>query len=55
MSEKHHPQRQLCAIMFTDIVGFTKTMEDNESSAMEFLNDQREIVKPIIDLHDGQF
>ena len=36
--------RQLAAIVFTDIVDFTKAMEQDEGVAMELLRRQREAV-----------
>ena len=35
--------RQLAAIMFTDIVGYTKLMQDSESSAIKIRNRHREV------------
>ena len=39
-------KRKLAAIVFTDIVGFTKLSAENEPVALELLNRQREILKP---------
>lgn len=44
--------RQLAAVMFTDIVGYTALMGSNEQKAFEFLKKNREIQKPII-VHFG--
>jgi len=41
--------RQLAAIMFTDIVGYTALMGDDEHKAFELLNINRSIQKPIIE------
>ena len=41
--------RQLAAIMFTDIVGYTALMGNNEQKAFELLRKNREIQKPIIE------
>ena len=49
-----HQTRQLAAIMFTDIAGYTALMGDNEQSAFELLNLNRQIHKPIIEQHGGQ-
>jgi len=41
--------RQLAAIMFTDIVGYTALMGRDEQKAFELLNKNRQIQKPIIE------
>ncbi len=46
--------RQLAAIMFTDIVGYTALMGNNEQKAFELLRKNREIQKPIIDEFGGR-
>ena len=47
--------RQLAAIMFTDIVGYTALMGNNEQKAFELLRKNREIQKPIIEAFGGQW
>ena len=47
--------RQLAAIMFTDIVGYTALMGRNEQRAFELLRINREIQKPIIEEFGGQW
>ncbi len=47
--------RQLAAIMFTDIVGYTALMGKDERKAFEFLNKNRQIQKPIIEEYNGRF
>ena len=47
--------RQLAAIMFTDIVGYTALMGRDEQKAFELLRKNREIQKPIIEQHYGQW
>jgi adenylate cyclase len=47
--------RQLAAIMFTDIVGYTALMGRDEQKAFDFLNKNRQIQKPIIDQHGGHW
>ncbi len=39
--------RQLAAIMFTHIVGYTALMGNDEQKAFEFLNKNRQLQKPI--------
>lgn len=46
--------RKLAAIIFTDIVNYTKTMEADEEFDLELLRKQREIVFPIVEQHKGK-
>ena len=46
--------RQLAAIMFTDIVGYTAMMSENEEKAMEMLQKNRQIWKPFIERCGGK-
>ena len=45
--------RQLAAIMFTDIVGYTAVMGKDEQKAFELLRKNREIHKPLIKQFHG--
>ena len=47
--------RQLAAIMFTDIVGYTALMGHDEHRAFELLNKNRQIHKPIIEQFNGRW
>ncbi|HJS54865.1 MAG TPA: tetratricopeptide repeat protein [Chitinophagaceae bacterium] len=47
--------RQLAAIMFTDIVGYTALMGKDEKKAFELLNKNRQIQKPIIEQYNGRW
>ena len=47
--------RKLAAIVFTDIVGFTELMSQNENSAMQLLDMQRNLLKPIVENYDGEW
>ncbi|MEP7267699.1 MAG: adenylate/guanylate cyclase domain-containing protein [Saprospiraceae bacterium] len=47
--------RQLAAIMFTDIVGYTELMGQDEQKAFEFLNKNRALQKPIIEQYHGRW
>src|SRR6188472_2678757 len=47
--------RKLSAIMFTDIVGYTALMGNNEQRAFELLRLNREIQKPVIEQFGGQW
>jgi adenylate cyclase len=47
--------RQLAAVMFTDIVGYTALMGDDEQRAFEILNKSRSLQKPLIEQHGGKW
>ena len=47
--------RQLAAVMFTDIVGYTALMGNDEEKAFQLLRKNREIQKPIIEAFGGQW
>jgi len=51
ISQKH----QLAAIMFTDIVGYTTLMGENEKSALDLLEINRKIHKSSIKKYEGQW
>lgn len=47
--------RQLAAIMFTDIVGYTALMGNDEQKAFSILNKNRALQKPIIEQFNGRW
>ncbi len=47
--------RQLAAIMFTDIVGYTALMGNDEQKAFAILTKNRNLQKPIIEQFNGQW
>ncbi|HUH32842.1 MAG TPA: adenylate/guanylate cyclase domain-containing protein, partial [Daejeonella sp.] len=47
--------RQLAAIMFTDIVGYTSIMGNNEEHAFNLLNKNRQMQRPIIEKYGGKW
>ncbi len=49
------PTRQLAAIMFTDIVGYTTLMGQDSNKALELVRKSKEIQKPLVDKHNGQW
>jgi len=51
MPNKNH---KLAAIVFTDIVGYTKKMEEDEKRTMQLLQQQREIIFPIVESYGGE-
>ena len=46
--------RQLASIMFTDIVGYTALMGDDEQKAFALLKKNRQIQKPVIEQFNGR-
>jgi class 3 adenylate cyclase/tetratricopeptide (TPR) repeat protein len=51
MTEKNH---KLAAIVFTDVVGYTRQMEQDEHRTMQLLQKQRDIVFPIVKSYNGE-
>ena len=49
------PKRKLAAIVFTDIVGFTELSAKNEPAALELLEKQRSLLKPIVSDNNGEW
>ncbi|CAN5280640.1 hypothetical protein BH20BAC1_BH20BAC1_05960 [soil metagenome] len=47
------PSRQLAAIMFTDIAGYTSLMGEDEQEAFELLKKNRQVQKPLIEKFNG--
>jgi class 3 adenylate cyclase/dienelactone hydrolase len=47
--------RQLAAIMFTDIVGYTALMGHDEKKAFDILRKNRQLQKPLIETHRGLY
>ena len=48
------PKRKLAAIMFTDMVGYTSLMQEDEPRARELIERHREILTPFVKKHDGE-
>lgn len=47
-------QRRLSAIMFTDIVGFTRSAQRNEEAALRHLEEHRRLLRPVFGQHGGK-
>lgn len=46
--------RRLAAIMFTDIAGYSKICDKDESLGIAILEEHRQLIRPIIHAHDGR-
>jgi len=51
---EHSENRQLAAIVFTDLVGFTELMEADEDQARKIVRTQRALVEDCAHRHDGR-
>ena len=47
--------RQLAAIMFTDIVSYSKLMSQNEQQALDVMRNNRSIQKSLVEQHNGKW
>ncbi len=47
--------RRLAAIMFTDIVGYTRLMDTDEDRAFALLKKNRELQRPLIEKYNGRW
>jgi len=55
MSKSNISQKKLKAIVFTDIVDFTKISAQDEQIALDIIQKQNEIIKPIVAKHNGEW
>ena len=55
MSTKQILQKKLKAIVFTDIADFTSISAKDEQKAVELIQKQNEIIKPIVEQHNGEW
>ena len=53
MKESNQNIRKLAAIMFTDIVGYSKLIQKDEDKALNILDEQIAIVRPILSQFNG--
>ena len=54
MNKTDTPTRKLAAIMFTDIVGYTALMAEDEHRALQLLQKNLEVLKPLIKQFAGR-
>ena len=55
MANQNISTKKLKAIVFTDIVGFTKISAEDEQHALDIIDKQRELLKPIVLEHQGEW
>lgn len=48
-------ERKLAAIVFTDIAGFTEITANDQTQALDILNQQRKLLKPIVESYNGKW
>ena len=48
------PKRKLAAIMFTDMAGYTALMQKDEQRARDLIENQRDLITPLVKKHDGE-
>jgi adenylate cyclase len=53
-SQGKHAQRRLSAIMFTDMVGYSALAQNNETLALELLDEHRKILRLIFQNYSGR-
>ena len=46
--------RKLAAIMFTDIVGYTQQMSENEDKAFQLIQKKRSLLLPLLEKYEGK-
>ena len=47
-------QRQLAAILFTDIVGYTALMQENEQKAVALIKHYNAALNKTVEVHEGK-
>lgn len=53
MTDNESERRQLAAIMVTDMVGYSAATEADEEKALRLLNEQANLIRPLIRKHKG--
>ena len=53
MADRSKDKRRLAAIVFTDIVGFTRLTAQDQNRASDLLDKQRELLRPIVESYGG--
>ena len=55
MPKKNISKKKLKAIVFTDIVNFTQISAKDEEKALDLIQKQNELIKPIVEKHNGEW
>ena len=55
MSKTNLSQKKLKAIVFTDMADFTKISAQDEQKALDLIQKQNDIIKPIVEKHNGEW
>ena len=55
MSKPQILQKKLKAIVFTDMADFTTISAQDEDKALDLIQKQNEIIKPIVEKHNGEW
>tara|TARA_B100000959_G_scaffold202616_1_gene212079 strand:+ start:15 stop:884 length:870 start_codon:yes stop_codon:yes gene_type:complete len=55
MTKSNLSQKKLKAIVFTDMADFTKISAQDEQKALDLIQKQNEIIKPIVEKHKGEW
>jgi len=55
MSTKQISQKKLKAIVFTDMADFTKISAQDEQKALDLIQKQNDIIKPIVEKYNGEW
>ena len=55
MSKSNLSQKKLKAIVFTDIADFTTISAQDEQKALDLIQKQNDIIKPIVEKHNGEW
>ena len=55
MTKSNISKKKLKAIVFTDMADFTKISAQDEQKALDLIQKQNEIIKPIVKKHNGEW
>ena len=55
MTKSNISQKKLKAIVFTDMADFTTISENDEQKALDLIQKQNEIIKPIVENYNGEW
>jgi len=55
MTKSNISKKKLKAIVFTDMVDFTKISAQDEQQVLDLIRNQNKIIKPIVEKHNGEW